>query len=109
MPGVPGDVGAGVVRVSPYFKKATIPASVRREVAIRAGAIPGKEVRIFCAYCGEPGWASWVWLKEDGTPTSWVALTLELDHVIAEFRGGPTTADNIVLACRPCNRRKGHR
>lgn len=32
-----------------------------------------------------------------------------LDHVIPEFLGGSNNEDNIVLACRWCNRSKGHR
>ena len=42
-----------------------------------------------CAYCG----------KE--------VERLTQDHVIPIKKGGGTTADNIVPACRPCNSRKG--
>jgi len=35
--------------------------------------------------------------------------TLTLDHVIPRSRGGPSTWDNIVTCCAPCNRRKGDR
>lgn len=31
----------------------------------------------------------------------------EVDHVIALKHGGKTTADNLALACLPCNRHKG--
>lgn len=41
-----------------------------------------------CAYC----------LKPYAAPT--------IDHVIAIARGGDHAADNIVVACRPCNSRK---
>ena len=34
---------------------------------------------------------------------------LNLDHVIPRDRGGPTTWDNIVCSCVPCNTRKGNR
>ena len=44
-----------------------------------------------CQYCGE----------ERGT--------LTVDHVIPRSKGGPSTWDNIVAACAPCNRRKGDR
>jgi 5-methylcytosine-specific restriction endonuclease McrA len=44
-----------------------------------------------CAYCGQGG------------------LRLTQDHVIPLSRGGAHTADNVVPACRPCNRRKGTR
>jgi hypothetical protein len=42
-----------------------------------------------CAYC-------------DGVAQS-------LDHVIPKARGGATVPTNLVPACLPCNRRKGHR
>jgi 5-methylcytosine-specific restriction endonuclease McrA len=32
---------------------------------------------------------------------------LNLDHVVPKSKGGPTTWDNIVLSCLPCNSRKG--
>ncbi len=44
-----------------------------------------------CQYCGD----------ERG------ALTV--DHVIPRSKGGPSTWDNIVACCAPCNRRKGDR
>jgi HNH endonuclease len=31
----------------------------------------------------------------------------EIDHVIAAKHGGESTADNLVIACLPCNRHKG--
>jgi len=46
-----------------------------------------------CQYCGAtPGRAG-----------------LTLDHVMPRSRGGLTTWDNIVVACRACNMRKGGR
>ena len=41
-----------------------------------------------CQYCGER------------------AGKLECDHVIPVSRGGPNTDDNLVTACRDCNRSK---
>jgi hypothetical protein len=35
------------------------------------------------------------------------AWPLEFDHVIAQFHGGATTADNLALACFYCNNSKG--
>lgn len=32
-----------------------------------------------------------------------------IDHVLPRSRGGPTTWENCVLACEPCNRRKADR
>ena len=46
-----------------------------------------------CQYCG-------------ATPPR---ATLTLDHVLPRSRGGQTTWDNIVTACRSCNVRKGDR
>jgi hypothetical protein len=35
------------------------------------------------------------------------AWALEFDHVIAQYHGGATTADNLALACFYCNNFKG--
>ena len=46
-----------------------------------------------CQYCGAaPGRA-----------------LLTLDHILPRSRGGQTTWDNVVAACRACNMRKGNR
>ncbi|MCC6527418.1 MAG: HNH endonuclease [Polyangiaceae bacterium] len=34
---------------------------------------------------------------------------LNIDHVVPRSRGGENSWVNLVTACRPCNRRKGHR
>ena len=34
---------------------------------------------------------------------------LECDHVLPLSRGGDSTVENLVTACKPCNRRKGAR
>lgn len=44
-----------------------------------------------CAYCGKGG------------------MKLTQDHVVPVSKGGGTTADNIVPACKPCNSKKGAR
>lgn len=49
-----------------------------------------KRDRYFCAYCGSV-------FKES---------ELEMEHVHPESRGGPTTWENLVSACRHCNARK---
>jgi len=38
-----------------------------------------------------------------------VRSTLTVDHVIPRSKGGPSSWDNIVASCAPCNRRKGDR
>lgn len=90
------------------YKKSAIPERVRREVARREGAVPGETVEASCHYCPATGTIYWPRLG-NGKPGSWVSFSgLELDHVLAEFAGGEAVADNIVLACQPCNRSKGH-
>ena len=44
-----------------------------------------------CQYCDRPV------ARREGT----------YDHVVPKSRGGDTQWDNIVLACRPCNQKKG--
>lgn len=36
-------------------------------------------------------------------------LDLTLDHVLPRSRGGPTTWENVVACCKPCNTRKRDR
>lgn len=83
----------------PYRKRA-IPMAERRALALRYG--PSGETSVArCAYCDATGIVSW-------HGPSWVTFgELEIDHIVAEFNGGSNTADNLTLACRPCNRRKG--
>lgn len=35
------------------------------------------------------------------------AAAHQIDHVVAEEHGGPTTLENLALSCMLCNRRKG--
>lgn len=90
------------------YRKKSIPQAVRREVAVRYGCPPGEQIEVRCAYCPTTGVIHW-WRHYSGKPSAWVSFTLTLDHVIPEFLGGPSTADNLVLACGTCNRRKGAR
>ena len=46
-----------------------------------------------CQYCGE------------AVPYS----QLSLDHVVPRSRGGPTSWENVVTSCKPCNTAKGGR
>ena len=34
---------------------------------------------------------------------------MEIEHIVPESRGGPTTEENLWLACAICNRHKGRR
>lgn len=95
---------------------------LRRDVARRAGAEPGRWHLTECIYCGHPigiDWTedeprfevlSWIDLVRDGTARLWVERTFEtahLDHVIPECLNGPTSPDNTVIACPVCNMAKG--
>lgn len=86
-------------------KKLAIPQGVRRAVAKKYGCGPGEEKTVGCFYCGEEGLIRW-WQLPSGKPSFWVSFGLELDHFTPEAHAGPATAENIVLACRQCNRRK---
>lgn len=87
--------------------KRSMPESTRRAVALRAGAVPGETVGAPCHYCGTVGQIHWRRLFS-GLPGSWVSFTgLELDHVLPVFHGGSGAPENVVLACGPCNRKKG--
>ena len=46
-----------------------------------------------CQYCGK------IFARKD----------LNLDHIIPRDRGGPTTWENVVCSCIPCNTRKSNR
>jgi 5-methylcytosine-specific restriction endonuclease McrA len=46
-----------------------------------------------CVWCGRE-----VWRRD-----------LTLDHVVPRSRGGHMTAENALVACRRCNRRRGSR
>ena len=88
-------------------KKQSIPAHVRRQLALKYGCEPGKTKNASCYFCGEHGQIIW-WPLKNGTPSYWVAFSrLEIDHLIPESSGGKTLIDNMVLSCRYCNRSRG--
>jgi hypothetical protein len=64
-----------------------IPASLRRLVIQRSANR--------CEYCG---------LSQTGQ-----AATFHIDHVVPVTAGGPTSADNLALACVSCSLRKAAR
>ncbi len=89
-------------------RKQAIPNESRCELARRSGCEPGQYVDAACHYCGAPGRISWTWMRLDGTPGRWVTFPgLEIDHVYPEALGGSSEPENLVLACRRCNRSKG--
>jgi hypothetical protein len=54
-----------------------------------------------------------VWQRAKGRreycqmPQTFYRTRHQIDHIIAEQHGGPTTLDNLALACLPCNNHKG--
>ena len=53
-------------------------------------------------------------LARDGETCVWCRRRLgpgeaSLEHVVPKLKGGPAWPENEVAACRPCNRRRGHR
>ncbi len=66
-------------------------------VEYQQGTLQGYEVREYllekfgrkCCYCGKEG------------------VPLEIEHIIPKSRGGTDRVDNLCLACRDCNKRKG--
>lgn len=88
-------------------RKVAIPQAVRRAVATKYGCPPNGVVDADCYYCGASGSICW-WPGRNGKTGSWVSFSrLELDHFPPESEGGAASAENIVLACRACNRSKG--
>lgn len=74
-----------------------IPGSIRAAVLARDGRC--------CQLCGRPVVIRSGRRRRVRTPEN----QLTLDHVVAVSRGGTTTVDNLRVACRACNMRKGGR
>lgn len=88
------------------FKKRAITAQERRDLAARLGCKHGERVEVKCAYCNFIGAVEWVTQPRGN---GWVMFDrLEMDHSHPEVQGG-SGADNLVVACRRCNRSKGPR
>jgi 5-methylcytosine-specific restriction endonuclease McrA len=75
-----------VIRLIAYVK---VPRDVHRRKITRR-AVFARDLWA-CQYCGT------------------ARGTLTVDHVIPRSKGGPSTWENIVACCVPCNRRKGDR
>lgn len=87
-------------------RKVAIPNDVRRAVAEKYGCPAGEAADATCYYCGAAGKVHWFRLH-NGRASTWIVFPgLELDHLECEHEGGETVAENIVLACRSCNRGK---
>lgn len=90
------------------YRKARIGDPLRRAIALRYGCPPGENSWAACHYCGRMALIEWPRRASDKKPGAQVWFRHEIDHVQPEFRGGATVLDNLVLACRPCNRKKGY-
>lgn len=89
--------------------KRKIPGVIKAQAAFYQGAVQGGISMVRCAYCEATGTVAWP-MDRHGSPALWCSSReLEFDHVIPESKGGDESLDNIVLACRRCNRRKGDR
>lgn len=80
------------------YKKSLIKISLRRAVLKRDKGI--------CRYCGKQGHPGHYPDKVFEIIRN-KEVAFEIDHVVPEFQGGLTTLDNLVLACRKCNKAKG--
>lgn len=83
-----------------------VPAEARRMVAKKYGCEPGESTTAECYYCGLPGRVIWQKLS-NGRPAGWVWFELEIDHFESLAKGGENSEENLILACRSCNRSKG--
>lgn len=76
-----------VIRLVKYIR---IPRRMRLPCSRRGVLIRDRDT---CQYCGtQPG-----------------RNQLTIDHVLPRSKGGETTWENVVTACRDCNRKKGGR
>ncbi len=76
-----------VIRLVKYIR---IPRRMRLPCSRRGVLIRDRDT---CQYCGiQPGRSQ-----------------LTIDHVLPRSKGGDTTWENVVTACRDCNRKKGGR
>ena len=98
----PGTIPLPTEPKKEYFKKATIPIDLVRQVNKRDGKV--------CQICGKEGvedihFKHYVIEKEKDKSGRDIAF--EIDHIIPEYLGGETVLDNLRLVCRKCNRHKG--
>lgn len=59
-----------------------------------------------CAICGEPVDPTDTWTEEDGRKC-YGRRYPTVDHILPLKRGGTDTIENVQLACKRCNSRKG--
>lgn len=89
------------VHVHSHNRKLSLPSVIRlleyRRIPQQSRALSRKNIllrdRYTCQYCHR----------------SLPSVELTLDHVTPRSRGGPSTWENLVACCHPCNNRKGSR
>lgn len=85
-------------------------AAARGQAQVLApGARPTERLSSSKARSVKRGW----WRRFSIVRCRWCGLALErhqitIDHVIPLFRGGSNLPDNLVPACEPCNKKRGH-
>ncbi len=82
----PGIYIPSVIRLVSYAK-----VPYKRPIPSRKNILTRDQNR--CLYCGAKA----------------PRVVLELEHIIPKSKGGPSSWDNLVAACRPCNQKKGDR
>ena len=88
------------------YKKRTVPYWLKKKIAERDNYT--------CQICGKIGEKSDCgsaieYIKTGDYDRSWLQpIRFEIDHIVPEFIGGKTVESNLQLACRKCNRGKGH-
>lgn len=87
--------GLAAIALRAWKKKTATARKVLRRLEIESGdwallrSAVFKRDNFTCQYCGAHG------------------VKLECDHVIPVSSGGQTSMENLVTACKPCNRSKG--
>lgn len=82
-------------------RRKAIPLASKLEV-LAFWTEPGQDT-IYCYYCMKEGGLAW----HGRAPK--LLDGFEWDHRVPVSRGGTNDAENLVIACGPCNRRKGAR
>lgn len=85
-------------------------ASERAKVCERYGIVANAGWQhVACHWCGDrSGRVAWsvTGKQKVGWSTGW---GIEFDHLVPLSKGGPNTAENVVLSCRFCNRSRCNR
>lgn len=90
------------------LKRRCIPLITKNEVAVRCKGI--------CQLCGDIGihrprsghvLSNQIAYTNPYDGTGEYRIPMEYDHIMPLSKGGNTTANNLQLLCRKCNRRKG--